>query len=109
MKTKGIHRVQCTEVKVLTDPALWDTAREMLEDMVMALVVTGATGRLDMEVRTATGFREHWPTVTNSVLATRLIRMEVCRSIPAATFTRKRCIYFEGDEYFFTILLSIYK
>lgn len=99
---KGIHRVQCTEVKVLTDPALWDTARGTLEDMVMVLVVTGAmvAGRLDTEVRTvAMVFREHWPMVTNSVLVTQLIRMEVCRSIPEI-FTRKRCIYFEEDKYF---------
>lgn len=86
---------------MLTDPALWDTALEILEDMVMALAVMGAiAGRLDTEVQTAAMvFREHWPTVTNSVLATRLIRMEMYRSIPEI-FTRKRYIYFEEHEYF---------
>lgn len=96
MKTKGLGRVRRTQVqvKLLTDPTLWDT--------VMALVVTEATAdRPDMEVRTAAmGLREHWRTVTNSVPVTQLIPMQPCRR---ETFTRKKCVFERGrDGYFFT-------
>jgi len=81
------------EVKVLTDPTLWDTARGTLEDIVMVLVVTEPTvDRLDMEVRSAImGSPGHWPMVSTSVPVSRPFQMEVCLS-PRGISTRKRCV-----------------
>jgi len=81
------------EVKVLIDPTLWDTARGTLEDIVMALVVTGSTiDRLDMEVRSATmGSRGRWPMVKTLAPAS-LIQMDPVCLRPRGISIRKRYV-----------------
>lgn len=79
------------EVKVQTDPALWDTVQET-EDM--AVMVTDAT----VDQLEAMGFRERWPTVTSLVPA---IRREAYHNF-LEIFTRKKCVRFGGLNILYT-------